>query len=50
MKYAVPAVIGTRCPLVYCVIGTYAGPSARLHVRGVEAPHGPGRPRGGRRR
>ena len=50
MKYAVPAVIGTRCPLVYCVIGTYAGPSAPPPRRGVEAPHGPGRPRGGRRR
>jgi glycosyltransferase involved in cell wall biosynthesis len=25
MKYAVPATIGTRRPLVYCVIGTYAG-------------------------
>ena len=32
MKYAVPAVVGTRCPLAYCVIGTYAGPSAPLHV------------------
>ena len=26
MKYAVPATIGTGRPLVYCVIGTYAGP------------------------
>ena len=49
MKYAVPAVVGTRCPLVYCVIGTYAGPSAPLHVRGVAAHHGPRRPRGRRR-
>ena len=32
MKYAVPALVGTRCPLVYCVIGTYAGPPAPLHV------------------
>jgi glycosyltransferase involved in cell wall biosynthesis len=32
MKYAVPAVIGTGCPLVYCVIGTYAGASAPLRV------------------
>jgi glycosyltransferase involved in cell wall biosynthesis len=31
MKYALPAVIGTRCPLVYCVIGTYAGPPTPLH-------------------
>jgi glycosyltransferase involved in cell wall biosynthesis len=31
MKYALPAVIGTGCPLVYCVIGTYAGPPALLH-------------------
>ena len=31
MKYALPAVIGTGCPLVYCVIGTYAGPATRLH-------------------
>lgn len=28
MKYAVPATIGTGCPLVYCVIGTFAGPSS----------------------
>jgi glycosyltransferase involved in cell wall biosynthesis len=31
MKYALPAVIGTGCPLVYCVIGTYAGPPTPLH-------------------
>jgi glycosyltransferase involved in cell wall biosynthesis len=31
MKYAVPAVIGTGCPLVYCVIGTYAGSPTLLH-------------------
>jgi glycosyltransferase involved in cell wall biosynthesis len=31
MKYALPAVIGTGRPLVYCVIGTYAGPPAPLH-------------------
>jgi glycosyltransferase involved in cell wall biosynthesis len=31
MKYALPAVIGTGCPLVYCVIGTYAGPRSLLH-------------------
>jgi glycosyltransferase involved in cell wall biosynthesis len=30
MKYAFSAVIGTGCPLVYCVIGTYAGPQTRL--------------------
>ena len=30
MKYAVPAVIGTGRPLVYCVIGTYAGQSTLL--------------------
>src|SRR5580700_7667821 len=28
MKYALPAVIGTGRPLVYCVIGTFAGPSS----------------------
>ncbi len=32
MKYVVPAVVGTGRPLVYCVIGTYAGPPALLHV------------------
>jgi glycosyltransferase involved in cell wall biosynthesis len=32
MKYAVPAVIGTGCPLVYCVIGTYAGATASLRI------------------
>jgi glycosyltransferase involved in cell wall biosynthesis len=31
MKYALPALIGTKRPLVYCVIGTYAGPPAPLH-------------------
>jgi glycosyltransferase involved in cell wall biosynthesis len=31
MKYAVPAVIGTGCPLAYCVIGTYAGPPSPIH-------------------
>jgi glycosyltransferase involved in cell wall biosynthesis len=30
MKYALPAVIGTGRPLVYCVIGTYAGRPALL--------------------
>jgi glycosyltransferase involved in cell wall biosynthesis len=34
MKYALPAVIGTRRSLVYCVIGTYAGPPSPLHMRG----------------
>ncbi len=29
MKYAVPATIGTGRPLVYCVIGTFAGPSSK---------------------
>jgi glycosyltransferase involved in cell wall biosynthesis len=33
MKYALPAVIGTGRPLVYCVIGTYAGPPTPLHER-----------------
>jgi glycosyltransferase involved in cell wall biosynthesis len=28
MKYLVPATIGTGLPLVYCVIGTFAGPSS----------------------
>jgi glycosyltransferase involved in cell wall biosynthesis len=32
MKYAVPAVIGTGRSLVYCVIGTYAGSPAPMHV------------------
>jgi glycosyltransferase involved in cell wall biosynthesis len=31
MKYAVAAVVGTGCPLVYCVIGTYAGRPAAAH-------------------
>ena len=31
MKYALPAVVGTRRPLAYCVIGTYAGPPTLLH-------------------
>jgi glycosyltransferase involved in cell wall biosynthesis len=34
MKYAVPATIGTGRSLVYCVIGTYAGPPSRLHEWG----------------
>jgi len=32
MKYGLPALIGTRTPLVYCVIGTYAGPETVPHV------------------
>jgi glycosyltransferase involved in cell wall biosynthesis len=32
MKYLLPAVIGTGRPLVYCDIGTYAGPTTSLHV------------------
>jgi glycosyltransferase involved in cell wall biosynthesis len=28
MKYVLPATIGTGCPLVYCVIGTFAGPAS----------------------
>ncbi len=32
MKYAVPALMGSRIPLVYCVIGTYAGPPAGLRA------------------
>ena len=32
MKYAVPAIIGTGRPLVYCVIGTYAGAPRSPHV------------------
>jgi glycosyltransferase involved in cell wall biosynthesis len=31
MKYALPAMIGTGRPLVYCVIGTYAGPPTPFH-------------------
>jgi glycosyltransferase involved in cell wall biosynthesis len=31
MKYSLPAVFGTGCPLVYCVIGTYAGPPTLFH-------------------
>jgi glycosyltransferase involved in cell wall biosynthesis len=31
MKYLLPAVMGTRCALVYCVIGTYAGRPTRFH-------------------
>jgi glycosyltransferase involved in cell wall biosynthesis len=31
MKYALPAVIGTRRALVYCVIGTYAGRPTQFH-------------------
>jgi glycosyltransferase involved in cell wall biosynthesis len=34
MKYVLPALAGTGRPLVYCVIGTYAGPSTQLHVWG----------------
>ena len=30
MKYAIAAAIGTGCPVVYCVIGTYAGPPSKL--------------------
>jgi glycosyltransferase involved in cell wall biosynthesis len=32
MKYGLPAVIGSGTPLVYCVIGTYAGPETVPHV------------------
>jgi glycosyltransferase involved in cell wall biosynthesis len=32
MKYVLPAVIGSGTPLVYCVIGTYAGPTRAPHV------------------
>lgn len=32
-KSLVPAMIGAHRPLVYCVIGTYSGPSDRRHVR-----------------
>ncbi len=31
MKYALPALVGTGRPLVYCVIGTYAGRPAMVH-------------------
>jgi glycosyltransferase involved in cell wall biosynthesis len=31
MKYVVPALLGTGCPLAYCVIGTYAGPPSPIH-------------------
>jgi glycosyltransferase involved in cell wall biosynthesis len=34
MKYALPAMIGTGWPLIYCVIGTYAGASTSLHEWG----------------
>jgi hypothetical protein len=37
MKYALPAVIGTGRPLIYYVIGTYAGPPT-LEWRSVTAP------------
>jgi glycosyltransferase involved in cell wall biosynthesis len=40
MKYGLPAVIGSGTPLVYCVIGTYAGPATAPHVwmwRGIMA-------------
>jgi len=32
MKYVVPAVAATGVPVAYCVIGTYAGSPAPLHV------------------
>jgi glycosyltransferase involved in cell wall biosynthesis len=32
MKYALPANIGTGRPLIYCVIGTYAGRSTRIRL------------------
>jgi glycosyltransferase involved in cell wall biosynthesis len=32
MKYALPANIGTGRPLIYCVIGTYAGRPRPLHL------------------
>ena len=32
MKYALPGIIGTGRPLIYCVIGTYAGPPTLLHM------------------
>jgi glycosyltransferase involved in cell wall biosynthesis len=32
MKYGLPAMIGSGTPLVYCVIGTYAGPARVPHV------------------
>jgi glycosyltransferase involved in cell wall biosynthesis len=32
MKYALPGILGTGRPLIYCVIGTYAGRPTRLHV------------------
>ena len=32
MKYALPANIGTGRPLIYCVIGTYAGRPTMLHL------------------
>lgn len=32
MKYALPAVLGSGTPLVYCVIGTYAGTAFRPRV------------------
>jgi len=31
MKYAVPALVGTKRPLIYCVIGTYAGRPSAVH-------------------
>ena len=31
MKYVLPAVIGTGRPVIYCVIGTYAGPRVPVH-------------------
>ena len=32
MKYVIPAVVGTRIPVAYCVIGTYAGAPGWPHV------------------
>jgi glycosyltransferase involved in cell wall biosynthesis len=32
MKYAVPALLGSHIPLVYCVIGTYAGPPSGARI------------------
>jgi glycosyltransferase involved in cell wall biosynthesis len=31
MKYTMPALVGTGCPVVYCVIGTYAGGAGTMH-------------------
>jgi glycosyltransferase involved in cell wall biosynthesis len=32
MKYLVPALVGSRCRLVYCVIGTFAGNATRANL------------------